>query len=889
LLEAIRPIIVMIYKTYFLGILLTIAVFSADLSMELGVASGIPYIIVVLLGMTVKQRKYFISFGTLGIFLTILGYLFSPAGGELWKVLLNRIYAIFAIFVTMVLCILSSAGKKEDTSKENSSTHQLKNRTLEIVAFGLILFLFIGAMSKHLLFEIKTHIENELQATITQILASTEGTLKIWSNDRKSDIKTWASDKDIIIATEQLLSLEGSKEQLAQSSALKNIRELLKPFLKRFGYEGLFIISPSYVNIASMRDSNLGDINLLKSQPDILQNLFAGKTVLSLPMYSDIALDDVRQTTHRRPVSMFLGTPIRNNSNQIIAGLLFRLDPSKEFSDIFQLGRTGRSGESYAINSDGKMLSESRFVDQLVQLKLMPKDSSSILQIEMRDPGHNLLKNPDINEKINERPLTKMAESLSRKTSGIDIKGYRDYRGVPVIGGWDWFDELNLGIATEIDFEEAYKPFNWISQIVVYSMLIIALLILSFSVLMIYSRNNAIKYAKKISENEQHLIEAKELAESSNKAKSEFLARMSHELRTPMNAILGFTQLLKMDKMTPLADYQSENLDRVISAGEHLLSLINEVLDLSKIESDSFDLSLGVTNIVPLVDEVFSMSIPLAAKKGINIRYLETPPRCINSEIDPVRFKQVVLNLVSNAIKYNKSDGLITISFELIEDQKVRIGIRDTGPGIPDDKKSLLFKPFERFDTNSETIEGTGIGLTISKRIMEMMNGEIAFESKLGAGSFFYIDLKFSKELPIPSPLKKSSMESDVSEATETRKKQVLYFEDIPANYELVRQIISSRPEIELLWTNNGFDGIDMARELKPDLILMDIHMPEMDGLTAFKKIKSIEEISHIPIIALTASAMETEVKRAMDMGFTDYITKPINVKIFLDAVDKYC
>jgi signal transduction histidine kinase len=208
------------------------------------------------------------------------------------------------------------------------------------------------------------------------------------------------------------------------------------------------------------------------------------------------------------------------------------------------------------------------------------------------------------------------------------------------------------------------------------------------------------------------------LAESSNKAKSEFLARMSHELRTPMNAILGFTQLMKMDKMNPLADYQYENLGMVSSAGEHLLSLINEVLDLSKIESDSFDLTLSTICIVPLVDEIVSMSIPLAAKKGIKISYLEIPPENIYSEIDPIRFKQVVLNLISNAIKYNKPDGQITISFEMIANGKVRIGVRDTGPGIPDDKKPLLFKPFERFDINSETIEGTGIGLTISKRII---------------------------------------------------------------------------------------------------------------------------------------------------------------------------
>ncbi len=385
-------------------------------------------------------------------------------------------------------------------------------------------------------------------------------------------------------------------------------------------------------------------------------------------------------------------------------------------------------------------------------------------------------------------------------------------------------------------------------------------------------------------ETEQALIAAREEADRANRAKSEFLSSMSHELRTPMNAILGFGQLLEYDDT--LSEEQRDNTQEILKGGRHLLELINEVLDLAKVESGRIDLSLEPVEVCAIVEECLSLMGAIASKQDIQLSHSGLKGAAVRA--DHTRLMQALLNLLSNAIKYNRRGGSVKVEVRPEGADRLRIRVIDTGQGIAAERLHEVFQPFSRLSAETTEIEGTGIGLTITRRIVEMMGGTVDVESEVGVGSIFWI------ELPLESAPRSDQSDAGIvaDKAAQGQRNQsaqhtVLYIEDNPANLKLMAQILGRRQHIHLLTAHTPELGIELARARHPELILLDINMPGMDGYQVLRVMKAEPSLKAIPVVAVTANAMQRDIARGMAAGFADYLTKPLDVARLNNLVDQ--
>ncbi len=395
------------------------------------------------------------------------------------------------------------------------------------------------------------------------------------------------------------------------------------------------------------------------------------------------------------------------------------------------------------------------------------------------------------------------------------------------------------------------------------------------------------RFEQALQESNAEMESAKSAAEKANLAKSDFLSSMSHELRSPLNAILGFAQLMESASPSPTAS-QAESIAQILQAGWHLLKLINEILDLAVIESGKVSLSPESVSLPEVMSECQAMMEPQAQQHGIRMTF----PRFDDDhsffvKADRTRLKQIIINLLSNAIKYNKEQGTVIVDCAVSAPGRIRIRVADTGAGLPPEKLAQLFQPFNRLGQEAGGEAGTGIGLVVTKRLVELMEGVLGVESTVGVGSVFWCELlsAAAPQLRIQSGEAEATVRPQLPDVA--RRRTLLYVEDNPANMKLVEQLIARCPDLKLLTAVNGTLGIQIARAAQPQVILMDVNLPGISGIEALKILRQDPATARIPVVALSANAMPRDIAMGLELGFFRYLTKPIKVKEFMETLNE--
>lgn len=379
---------------------------------------------------------------------------------------------------------------------------------------------------------------------------------------------------------------------------------------------------------------------------------------------------------------------------------------------------------------------------------------------------------------------------------------------------------------------------------------------------------------------EQRVIERTAQLEAANQAKSEFLSRMSHELRTPLNAILGFGQLLEMDDLDP---EQGESVQHILKGGRHLLDLINEVLEIARIEAGRIALSLEPINVNEVLQEALDLLGPFAAERSVGLEAQASEVADHHVLADRQRLKQVLLNLLSNAVKYNRDRGRVTVVCSEVPQDRLRIAVSDEGAGIAPENIRRLFTPFDRLGAEQGEVEGTGLGLALSKRLVEAMGGTIGVESEPGPGSTFFVELPLVED---PQWRHEEAGAAEPLPVPATGARTLLHIEDNPANLKLLERVMARRPQFRLLSAMQGSLGLDLARQHRPDAILLDLTLPDMTGEEVLRRLLEDRRTADTPVVVVSADATLGQIERLLTAGAREYVTKPFDVKRLLDVLD---
>jgi PAS domain S-box-containing protein len=399
------------------------------------------------------------------------------------------------------------------------------------------------------------------------------------------------------------------------------------------------------------------------------------------------------------------------------------------------------------------------------------------------------------------------------------------------------------------------------------------------------AQGQALRLAGVVEDITEHLrLEASERAldhaESASRAKSDFVSRMSHELRTPLNAMIGFAQLLGLDREPALAPRQRDWTAQIQRAGWHLLEMINDTLDLARIESGAVQLSMRALDLHEAVAASVSMVSNAATQRGITIQ-LELAADARTALGDETRLRQVLTNLLSNAVKYNREGGTITVSTAAADAGQIVVTVRDSGIGMSTSQMDALFQPYNRLGRENTAIEGTGIGLVISRRLAELMGGTLQASSSTSEGSAFSLRLAAASATGAPPA---AAADAGVPPY---RLRRVHYIEDNETNVEVMRGVLAQRPQVVLEVSMIGLDGLSAIRQRRPDLILLDMQLPDISGLELLRHLKQDDDVADIPVIVVSADATTARIQEALTLGAAHYVTKPVDITRFLATLDE--
>ena len=719
----------------------------------------------------------------------------------------------------------------------------------------------------------RSALEDREHARSEALTALKQGAIEDWLDDAVHQLQVFVSSPNNLVLLEETADGVVSKQAQSLSELMALVAGPPSPLLSAIlirASDGEVLVATEERQVGTFRDQDRHYIDGLQ-----------GPTV-----------QGVYYSLRTRAPTLTAAVPVVSQNGDVIAVLAANLNLDRLSEILSRDQRMGETNETYLVDTSG-----------FVVTQLRPSSAAPLTSV-----------------------ITTEGVTACLEGKGSYSGTYRDYRGVSVVGYSTWVPVLNVCMISEVDESEAVREADQLGKAVAFVGSGIALL--SILIGLVFARSlvgpleRLRERAVRMSSGEEdvplaaesndeigelarefnlmavavaqrqaameslnrELEGARTTAEEANSAKSEFLSRMSHELRTPLNVVLGFAQVMKLDPLPP----EHENATgHILASGRHLLNLIDEVLDLARIETNRLQLSMEPISVAVAITDATSLVQQLAQTRQITIN---AEPSSQDQYViaDRQRLRQVLLNLLSNAIKYNREGGQVTLSFALADAERCRISVTDTGPGIPLEKFDRIFDPFDRLgaERNGE-IEGTGLGLALSKSLVEAMGGEVSVESSEGIGSTFSVELGLSPAQMEIEPRVDGADRTHASQLEDARAFVVLYIEDNLANVHLVEALIARRPNTQLLTAIQGSVGLDLAAERSPDLVILDLHLPDMSGETVLAKLRANPVTANIPIVIASADATEDTVQRLHDSGVTAFLTKPFDIKEFMAVIHR--